>query len=41
MSERSPARAGDGARASATVPHPWHSPHLPAHFMLRQPHSEH
>jgi hypothetical protein len=25
----------------ATVPQVWHSPHRPAHLLLRQPHSEH
>ena len=39
--ERRPGRAIAGTRISVTVPQPWHSPHRPAHFVLRQPHSEH
>jgi hypothetical protein len=35
------ARASTGTLASVTVPQAWHSPHRPAHLVLRQPHSEH
>ena len=34
-------RSRAGTLASTTVPHCWHSPHRPAHFVLCQPHSEH
>ena len=28
-----------GAAISSTLPHAWHSPHLPTHFVALQPHS--
>jgi len=30
-----------GAAISSTVPHAWHSPHLPTHLVALQPHSTH
>jgi hypothetical protein len=41
LTRRSPLGAGAAAAASSTVPHAWHSPHRPAHFVVRQPHSAH
>jgi hypothetical protein len=41
MTRRSPAGTGATVPASCTVPHAWHSPHRPAHLVVRQPHSVH
>ncbi len=38
---RGPACGAAAAPASCTVPHAWHSPHRPAHLVVRQPHSVH
>ncbi len=35
------AAAGGVTLAATTVPQAWQPPHRPAHFVLRQPHSEH
>ena len=39
--ERMPARTRRGTPVSSTVPQAWHSPHLPTHLIVCQPHSAH
>jgi hypothetical protein len=34
-------RAARAAPSSSTVPHDWHSPHLPTHLAACHPHSVH